>query len=386
MTPALTAQAVPSPGPGPVTVVQLLASPFLGGVERQLLGLAVNLPAPYRTAFLTFAERGLAMPFVEEARRQGFETVVLRSNAPRFFRCISEIAGELRRLRADVLCCSGYKSDLLGWRAARRVGVPVVGIAHGWTGATWKVRLNEWIDKLVLRQLDAVVSVSAAQAAKVRAAGVAPACMATIPNAVGPDAFAPPQPEYAGRLRALLPAPVRHVVGCAARLSPEKGVGRLVAAAAGTPAEVGFVVFGDGPLRGEIEKQIAALGLGQRFVLAGFRDDVRRYLPYLDLLAIPSFTEGLPVVLLEAFAAGVPVVASAVGGIPEVLEDGRSGFLVPPADAAALATAIGRALSDEEARREMGRRGRDRVREDYSFARQSAAYQELFGRLLRSRP
>ena len=101
--------------------------------------------------------------------------------------------------------------------------------------------------------------------------------------------------------------------------------------------DCGFILFGDGPLRAKLEREIAERGLEDLFVLPGFRSDLSKYLPNLDLAVMPSFTEGLPVVLLETGAAGVPTVATAVGGIPEVIDDGKSGFLAPSGDARKLA-------------------------------------------------
>jgi len=366
-------------------IVHLMASPFVGGPERQVLGLARHLPSPYRTSILSFAERGLARPFLDEARRQGIDAVELRHNAPRLLASIAEVTAELRARRADLLCCSGYKPDLIGWRAARRAGIPVVAIAHGWTAATLRVRINEGLDRLVLRWMDAVVCVSQAQAGKVRHAQVPERKIVTIPNAVGAEAFAAPEPSFRAAILKLFPAPPRLVVGAAGRLSPEKNLALFVEAAARVAPvcpDVGFVVFGDGPLRGVLTEQIARLGLQQRFVLAGFCADLGKYLPNLDLAVLSSTTEGLPVVLLEAFAAGVPMVATAVGGIPEVLEDGRSGYLVASGDVAALAGRILDALGNDDARRAMGRHAQDRVRRDFGFAQQAAKYQELFARLV----
>src|SRR5262249_23209597 len=155
---------------------------FYGGPERQMLGLARHLQGDVESIFLSFAERGLAQVFLDEAARHGFQARALVHNAPRFLACIREVADELRRLKADLVCCSGYKPDLIGWRAARRVGIPVVSVSHGWTSATWKVRLNEWFDKVALRWMDAVVCVSKAQADKVRAAGVVESKIAVIQN------------------------------------------------------------------------------------------------------------------------------------------------------------------------------------------------------------
>jgi glycosyltransferase involved in cell wall biosynthesis len=364
-----------------MVVVQLMASPFFGGPERQMLGLACSLPADYRTVFLTFAEGGRCQPLLEQVHRHGFEGSALQHNFPRVARAAREVARELRRLRADVLCCSGYKPDLIGWLAARQAGVPCVSISHGWTSATLKVRFNEMLDRLVLRWMDAVVCVSEGQAVKVRRTGIPADRIVVIRNAVGTDAFAGPDPARRKELEALFPTPPRRLVGAAGRLSPEKGFARLIEAAAlVTRAEpdTGFVVFGDGPLRETLAGQIAAHGLADRFVLAGFRTDLERWLPQLDLAVLSSLTEGLPVILLEALAAGVPAVSTAVGGTPEVIEDGFNGYLVPPDDAKALAHRILDTLRDDAARRAMGERGRQRVREHFTFRTQSLQYQRLF--------
>src|SRR5947209_16285440 len=101
-------------------VVQLAASPFVGGPERQMLGLAANLPAPYRPVFVAFANNGRSQALLDEARTQGFPALALENDSPRYGAAVRELATLLQRLRADVLCCHGYKPDLIGWRAARR--------------------------------------------------------------------------------------------------------------------------------------------------------------------------------------------------------------------------------------------------------------------------
>lgn len=365
-------------------IVHLLASPFVGGPERQVLGLARYLPAPYRTSCLSFAEHGLARPFLAEVRRAGCDAVELRHNAPQVGACIREIADVLRQRGADVLCTSGYKPDVIGWRAARRAGIPVIAVSHGWTAATLKVRANELLDRLVLRWMDAVVCVSAAQAKRVRRAMVPRRKIVVIPNAISADAFVAAEPAYRPLLLKMFPRPPRQIVGAAGRFSPEKNFALFIDAAARVAVEfpdVGFVLFGDGPLRASLTAQIARLNLADRFVLGGFSADLGNFLPLLDLAVLSSTTEGLPVILLETFAAGVPMVATAVGGVPEVLEDGRSGFLVPSGDVAALAGRMMDALRDDDARRAMGAYAREHVRRYFSFTQQVERYQALFARV-----
>ena len=142
------------------------------------------------------------------------------------------------------------------------------------------------------------------------------------------------------------------------------------------------MIFGEGRLRGELEQQIDSLGLTGKVILPGFRDDLDSYIPAFDLLALPSYTEGLPNIVLESLAAGVPVVATAVGGVPEVVQDGISGYLVSPGDSDALADRILRVLRSADARRAMGEQGREYVRGHFSFATQAIEYQHLFDGLL----
>src|SRR5208283_5354493 len=111
------------------------------------------------------------------------------------------------------------------------------------------------------------------------------------------------------------------------------------------------VLFGDGVLRSELSRRVEAAHLSANFVLAGFREDLDRFVPALDLLVLPSFTEGLPNVVLEALAAAIPVVGTAVGGTPEILEDGKCGYLVPPGEPQALADRIHLLLGCPEKRR-----------------------------------
>jgi glycosyltransferase involved in cell wall biosynthesis len=366
-------------------IAHLLASPFLGGPERQVVGLAEHLPAGCRSLFLSFAEGGKARPFLEHVAGKGYMAIELRENWPRWRRAAKEVAGHLRRHHVDLLCTSGYKPDIIGLVAARQAQIPAAAIAHGWTGATWKVRLNEALDRWVMRRFDCVVSVSESQARKVKWAGVEPARMATIPNAIVIDDFPSPQPENPNELKALFPNPPQIVVAGAGRLSPEKGFDVFVdmaALVAGSHPDVGFIVFGDGPPRNRLKRHIAARGLNDRCILAGFREDLSNLLPQADVLALPSYTEGLPVILLEAMAANVAVAATRVGGVPEVIQDGVHGLLTEPGDAAGLAAAVTRLVTDAALRQKLTTAGQHRVREEFSCTLQSRRYLELFERLI----
>jgi glycosyltransferase involved in cell wall biosynthesis len=346
-----------------------------------MLGLAQSLPDEYQSIFLSFSENHLCLEFLDEARRRGFTTIELEHDTPWFRAATLELTENLSDLDVDILCCHGYKANLLGRIAARRAGVSVVAVSRGWTGESPKVRFYESVDRACLRWMDRVVSVSQAQANKVRKTGVPERKVVVIPNAIATARFEGPDPTGRAELEQLFPGRVQRIVGAAGRLSPEKGFDVLIdaaAAASRSDASIGFVLFGDGGLRNSLAARVADRGLSDRFLLAGFRTDLDHLIPHLDLLVIPSYTEGLPNVALEACAAGVPVVATDVGGNPEVITDGWNGFLVPPGNPAALSRRIVDALSDEEQRLQMGRRGRARVVEEFGFEGQARAYRRLF--------
>ncbi len=367
-------------------ILHLTASTLFGGPERQMLGLAEHLPAGYRSRFLTFREGGRCQAFLDEVRHRGFVGEKLQADFPKVRSVLRELTGHLRATRADILVTHSYKPNILGRIAARRVGIPVVAVSRGWTWEDWKVRQYERLDRLNLRYLDCVVAVSEGQAQKVRAAGIRSDRVMVIHNGSRVADFCTPDPAFDTKLHSSFPAdtPVSHVVLSAGRLSPEKGFDVLVDAAAHVLRRcprTGFVHFGEGGERERLEARIRERGLTNRFLLKGFTNDLDRYLPWADLVVLPSHTEGLPNVALEASAAGVAVVATAVGGTPEVVADGETGRLVPPAQPERLADAIANLLTDDRTRMAMGRAGRTRMLAEFTFEAQALAYQKLFASL-----
>ena len=364
-------------------VVHLTASTFFGGPERQMLGLAEHLRSPFHTSFASFPEGGRCAEFLGNVRSAGFDATRLPADTPNVRVAIGELCDHLRRTRADVLVTHTYKPNILGRVAARRVGIPCVAVSRGWTWENLKVRAYEAMDRLNLRYVDRVVAVSDGQAARVRKAGVPSSRLAVIRNAARLNAFTKPDPEYRGKLLAHFPSDtsVSAVVVAAGRLSPEKGFAVLVEAAADvlkTNPQCRFVLFGDGTERTKLEARVAELGIAYRFRMPGFTADLDKFLPFADAVVLPSFTEGLPNVALEASAAGISVVATAVGGTPEVIADGQTGFLVPSGQPLAIAEKLRLLLDSSELRTRMGTAGRDRMRAEFTFAAQAERYAELF--------
>lgn len=370
-----------------MNIVHLTASTFFGGPERQMLGLADHSPQ-HASTFVSYPEGGRCAEFLGEAQARGHGAVVLSSDSPNLRENLRELSALLRERRADVLVTHTFKPNILGRIAARRVGIPIVAVSRGWTWENLKVRAYEAMDRVNLRFVDHVVAVSEGQGERVRKAGVPNSRLSVIRNAARLNAFGDPDPAYRDKLRGHFPADTgpSPIVLAAGRLSPEKGFDVLLEA---LPAVVAahptakFVLFGEGNERAELEARIAELNLAYRFVLPGFSAELDKFLPWADVVVLPSFTEGLPNVALEAAAAGVPVVATAVGGTPEVVEHGVTGWLVPSRQPYTLADALNRLLASPEQRRTMGDAARRRMREQFTFEGQAGQYEALFERLTR---
>jgi len=177
------------------------------------------------------------------------------------------------------------------------------------------------------------------------------------------------------------------VVGTAVVISKQKGLTHLLdAACTVVTAEprARFVVAGDGPLRADLERKASSLGLGDRFRFLGYRSDIPELIASLDLYVLPSLWEGLPLALLEALAMGKPIVATSVGGNPEVVEDGVQGRLVPPGDSVALADAILALLRDDEFRASVGPVNRAKFERQFSVQAMVRAHEALYSAICRA--
>ena len=370
-----------------MNIVHLTASTFFGGPERQMLELADHLPQHHST-FVSYPEGGRCGDFLTESRKRGHGAVELSSDSPHLRETLRELTDLLRSKSADILVTHTYKPNILGRIAARRVGIPIVAVSRGWTWENLKVRAYEAMDRVNLRFVDHVVAVSAGQGARVRNAGVPSTRLSVICNAARLGAFAEPDQTHRTKLRSLFsidsgPSPI---VLAAGRLSPEKGFDVLLEAVPAVLAKyptAKFVLFGEGSERVKLETRIAELGVGHTVVLPGFTSDLDKFVPWADVVVLPSYTEGLPNVALEASAAGVPVVATAVGGTPEVVENGITGLLVPSGRPDAIAESLNRLLASSDLCCAMGEAGRTRMREHFTFAAQAARYEQLFAKLIR---
>lgn len=324
------------------------------GMDREGLRVLVAGPEPLASAF----------------RQEGFPAVpVSIEPGPAIGRQLAAVwslTGLARAHRVAVLHAHGGAAALVACPAARLAGVPAVVVtAHGSIrlGPPWRQRVSVAAQRGAMRLADRVIAVADYLRSELLALNlVKPERVVTIYNGIDAAAFGSQEDRVEVR-RQLGLTEEQPVIGTIARLAPQKGVDCLLRAVAllrGSGHRVVPVIVGDGPLREELER--LARDLDVPAVFLGYRCDVAELLAAFDLFVLPSLTEGLPLVILEALAAGCPVVASKVGGVPEAVDDGRTGWLVAPDEPAALARALSDALGDRRRAAAMAAAGQERIR------------------------
>ena len=367
----------------PLRVLQLLAPAPYGGLESVVTGLTEGLArrghAVVVGAVVDPDVRPQDHPFLRHLTDVGADLRLMRVTSRGYLRERALVRELLGAVRPHVFHSHGYRPDVLDAPVAARMHVPIVTTVHGFTRGGGKNRLFEALQRRAFRRFDAVVAVSRALAAELAASGVGAQRLHVVPNALS----TPPEPIAAPEARARLGAAAGDFhLAWIGRLSEEKGPDVLLAALALLPDRSWTAsVVGDGPLASSLRARWSAQG-GNGVQWHGVIDRVARYLGGVDCLVLSSRTEGTPIVLLEAMACGVPVVATAVGGVPDVAEG--VALLVPAGDPRALADAITRVRADAELRRRMAEAGRQRIAERYApdgwFRRYEGIYQAVLER------
>lgn len=319
------------------------------------------------------------------ARGAGAELMDIADRGPIDPRPLRELLALCRRHRVAIWHAHDYKSAVLGVLLRRRHAMRLVTTLHGWVDLDLRTRLYFAIDRLCLPAFDHVFAVSADLAAAARRR-VAAERVSLLHNGIDATHFRRRgTPAGAALRRELGTAPGRLVVATVSRLVPAKGLDVAIDAFArlrssGVDAELW--IAGDGPERDCLERLASSPAIADRVRLLGHHADVRPLLEASDLLLSASWREGTPNALLEALAMEVPVVATAVGGVGELIRDGETGRLCAAGDAAALAAAMRQLLSDAALRARVARRGRRLAEAEYSLAERTRQEIEVYDRLL----
>lgn len=366
----------------PLRVVQLVAPGAFGGLETVVRQLAIGLHRRgHAVRVLCRLDEEVDVsshPLVRDLGSAGVDVVALQLPGRAYLRERSEIARYLRVFEADVLHTHGYHGDVVGALATRDVSVPRVATAHGFTSGGWKNRLYEWLQRRSYRSAGAVFAVSAPLAEQLTRDPVVAPAVRHLSNAWIPQSD---RPDRTAAREALGLAPDALVAGWVGRMSREKGPEVAVTALRHpAAAHVTLCMVGDGSLRSKLQARGAA-GEGADIVWTGAMPAAGRLFAAFDVLVLSSHTEGTPMVLFEAMEARVPIVATRVGGVPDVVGRGEA-VLVPPGDPDALREAVMEVLADPAEAERMADRAARRLEGAFGADAWLSAHEEAYRRVI----
>ena len=369
-------------------ILHFIDSEGLYGAETVLLDLVYHQERrSHSAAIVSIGASAEEKPLEREARRRGLRVHAVRMQNGPNIRGAFALAALAARERADVLHSHGYKTNILLGFLPRRIRTqPLLCTLHGYTHAgTWdRMRLYRWLDLQAVKRSDAIVLVHRGMLSNAGVRSLDPHSVRVIENGLA---------DHHDAVSGAIDPLVRkfchegRVIGAVGRLSPEKGFDRLIRAfaqIAPSRSAERLLILGEGPERARLEGLTRSLGLGERVLMPGFVN-ARRYLPFMKVFVLPSLSEGLPICLLEAMHAGVAIVATRVGGVPAILEDGRCGVLTEPGDVAGLATAISEVLANEVFASAMVRNSQLAIR-GYSSERMTDRYLEAYSSVMSAGP
>ncbi|AJY71820.1 glycoside hydrolase [Geobacter sulfurreducens] len=377
-----------------MTILHVIDSGGLYGAEVMLLSLMREQASMGMLPILaSIGEHGIKEKAIErEARRCGIRVEPFRMRAGPNLSGIASILGFVRRERVDILHSHGYKPNILFGFIPRKIrGCPMVATLHGWTSAGRfnKMGLYEWLDSVSLGLIDQVVLVNEAMREQSRLKNRFGPHLMVINNGIPPvdveSPFTVTFPDGPSDSHIVDFCSKGFTLGAIGRLSPEKGFDLLLGAVKTLIPfipDVRLLILGEGGERATLEWIIRKQGLQGRVLLPGYVPDARIYLNLFDVFVLPSHTEGLPLVILEAMQAGVPIVATRVGGVPNVLQNGKLGILVEPSDISALTEGLLKLKSNPALRFQLADMARGVVKELYSSNRMADQYRLLYRALL----
>jgi glycosyltransferase involved in cell wall biosynthesis len=332
-------------------VLILIAADIVSGPGKGLLQyLGYRRELNFDVTLCNFAAqwtKAASDDFVDEVKQAGLSMLFIKQNLPLDPLMVVRAIRIQRKCHTNIVQTHGYKPNVIGFFLKMILGMPWLAFAHGYTDDNPKIRVYNRIDQFLLQYANKVVAVSQATKCFLTGKGVPASKIVVIRNAIERTQILPRKAPK--EMRALLGIESEaFVVGTVGRLNPEKGqivFLKALKSVLGQIPQIKALIIGEGQDRQKLENYARVNGISQHVIFAGHVSHVADYYQIMDLLVIPSFSEGLPNVLLEGMAFGIPVIATSVGGIPEIIS-AESGVLVPPGDHVRLSEEISRLLRD----------------------------------------
>jgi glycosyltransferase involved in cell wall biosynthesis len=360
-------------------ILHIISSGGMYGAEAVILNLSRTLnEGPHRSMLGVFSNSSNPnLQLHESATKEGIESYLIPCNGQFDRQAITRIRELVQRTGADVVHTHGYKADIYAFFALRASRVSLISTCHTWYDNDRKVFFYGALDRLILRGYARVVAVSEDVRQRLVKSGVKANHVSMIKNGIDLRPF----DRASAAVKDALGWSGCPLVGLIGRLAVEKGVDIFLRAAASVLAhcpETKFVIAGDGPDRAELETLIDQLGIRDPVRMLGRCDDMPALYASLDIMVSASRREGLPIAILEGMASRLPLVATAVGEVPTVIQDGRTGVLVPAEDPESLAAAIIELLGDPAKRERLGSAARQLIEDEFSAERMTDDYLRVY--------
>lgn len=373
-------------------VLHFIESGGIYGAESVIINLSREMAAAgrYEPVIGCIVQRDdEQVDLVHAASSRGMEAHRIKISNALVVLDLPRAARRLKDLGIDLIHCHGYKPSVFAFVIGLLTRIRVIATCHLWfigTNAPLKMRVLIAVEKFLYRQFPAVVAVSEHITNILVSSGVKPERLRLICNGI-------PLADY----RSSAPRPTGGSLGIerieehdvcvlnVGRLTEQKAQRDLISAAAlarSTMKNLKVLIVGEGELRGALAQQIAAANLDQRVILLGFRSDIAVLLRRADIFALPSLDEGMPISLLEAMAARVPVIVTGVGDIPKLIADGKTGLIVNRRDPGGLAAAILTLAGDPVSRSALAVRAWQALNTSYSSGRMYDSYSRVYQEVL----
>jgi glycosyltransferase involved in cell wall biosynthesis len=366
-------------------ILILRSSNFHGGPEKQITHHArLCRESEFDVTIASFTEDETVPEFINHAAAQGISTHVFNVHHAYDMNSIRLLRDYLLEHRIDLLCTHDYRSNIIAAWATVNTGCKWMAFSRGWTYETFKIFLYHMLDSMIIRVADSIVAVSHSQKKKLRRFLINHSKIHVVENAIDLEELSKVASVDIRQRYALPPGSI--VIASAGRFSREKGQTYLVHAAMelsdGHP-DLYFVLFGDGPGLERLKQLVYSRALAHRILFPGFVSDVLSCLKGgVDIIINPSLSEAMPNIVLEALGLQIPVIATAVGGVPEIIENGKSGYLIPPKSPKAIADKITGLIEDKTLCRAFMSGGKTVVDTRFSFQHQYSKLNTLYHQLL----
>ncbi len=363
-----------------IRVMHLLHSLETGGLEKGTATLVNNMkPEMFESSICCLAGFGPSLKLIKKEEIKIFDMKTGDSHEPFLFLRLAKL---FKEQRIDILHAKGWPALFDGVLGARIAGIPVVIYSeHGKNiDDFYEIKKRRvWTRRLLAPLIDRIVTVSEElKRGLVEVTGLNGKRIVCIHNGVEfPDIYV----ENEEKRKELGIGQGDILVGTVGRLDPVKNFDIFIRSAKEILDEfpmVKFLLIGDGPIREDLRLLVSELGLSKNIILSGERNDVAELLKVMDIFVLPSKSEGLSNTILEAMSAGLPVIATNVGGNPELVIDGTTGVLIQPDDVSVLAAAIIDLLRDDEKRKKMGDAGFVKAKKEFSIEKMVRSYEELY--------